>query len=214
MRFILLLAFVLCLAAPQAWGAAPEVVPATLTEKEQKEIARIESYLNELKSVSAGFIQVSDSSEIRHGTIAIQRPGKMRVVYDYPSKDFIVADGSMVHIWDAEMEQQTNFPVGSGIAEFILRDPIKLSGDVTITKFVRLPAKMELSLVSTKDPSEGELTLIFEDIPLQLRQWRVVDAQGRMTGVSLENAREGVTFAKNTFDFVPPTFGKAPKSVK
>lgn len=206
---ILPFVFLLCLPlALPAMAGTPAAAPAKLTERDKTDVLRIEKYLNELKSVEASFTQVNDAGQFRHGKIAIQRPGKMRVTYDPPEQDFIVADGSFVHIWDAGMETQTNVPVGSSIAEFILRDPIKLSGDVTITRLAHFPAKLELSLVSAKDPGEGELTLIFEDKPLQLRQWRVVDTQGRMTGVNLESPREGVTFADNTFDFVPPNLGK------
>lgn len=214
MRFLSLV-LIVCLLAPQAWGATPaDVKPASLNARERADVERIEKYLNELKSVSAGFLQISDSGELRHGAIAIQRPGKMRVTYDPPAKDFIVADGSFVHIWDGELEQQTSVPAGKGIAELILRDSIKLDGDVTVTRFARYPAKMELTLVATKDPGDGELTLIFEDKPLQLRQWRVVDSQGRTTGVNLENAREGVSFDSNTFDFVPPNLGKTNRSTR
>jgi len=214
MRFLIPL-LIVCLVAPVAWGATmPEAVPAQLTAHDRADIERIEIYLNNLKSVSADFVQVNDNGEFRHGKIAIQRPGKMRVTYDPPQKDFIVADGTYVHIWDGELKQQTNVLVGSSIAEFILRDPIKLSGDVIITRFVRFPSKMELSIVATNDPGDGELTLIFEDNPLQLRQWRVLDAQGRTTGVNLENEREDVTFASNTFDFVPPNFGKSERGNK
>jgi len=177
-------------------------------------VARIEKYLNELKSVAAGFLQVNDAGEMRHGRIAIQRPGKMRVDYDPPSKDFIVADGSFVNMWDDELGNQSSIPVGSSIAEFILRDPIKLSGDVTVTRFVRFPAKLEVSVVSTKDPGDGELTLIFEDKPLQLRQWRIIDPQGRMTGVSLEAPREGATFPPGTFTFVSPKLGKTDRNFR
>ena len=181
---------------------------AKLSAGEQADIARIESYLNERKSVSASFLQIADNGSLRHGQIAIQRPGKMRVTYDAPDKDFMVADGTFLHIWDHEMQQQTSIPVGSGIAEFILRDTIALSGDVMVTRFMRYPAKMEVSLVSTKESGEGELTLIFEDKPLKLRQWRVLDLQGRTTGVNLENAREGVSFDSNTFVFVSPKLGQ------
>jgi len=200
-------------AGPTAAKAATEhaAKPAKLSASDRADVERIEKYLNELKSVAADFLQVNDTGEFRHGKIAIQRPGKMRVTYDPPGKDLIIADGTFVHIWDSELEQQTNVPVGSSIAEFILRDPIKLKGDVMVTRFERFPAKLELTLVSTKDPGEGQLTLIFEDKPLKLRQWRVLDAQGRTTGVNLENAREGVTFASNTFDFVPPNLGKSSK---
>jgi outer membrane lipoprotein-sorting protein len=161
------------------------VDPTLLSGKDQKDIGRIETYLNELKS-----------------------PGKMRVVYDPPNKDFIIADGSTVHIWNDDMQQQTNVDQGSSLAEFILRDPVKLSGEITVTKFERFPAKMEITLVQTGDPASGALTLIFEDNPLKLRQWRVLDPQGRTTGVNLENEQRDVSFKSNLFTFVPPNFGK------
>lgn len=197
--------------APPAWAAGAPV-PAKLSEAEKADVARIETYLNELKSVEARFLQVNDQGGLRQGDIAIKRPGKMRVTYDQPDKDFIVADGTMVHMWDDEMGQQTSVPIGEGIAEFILRENVKLSGDVVVTHFVRFPAKMELTLVSVKEPQEGELTLIFEDKPLKLRQWRVLDTQGRTTGVNLESAREGITLSDNNFTFVSPKLGKSGKA--
>ncbi|MDD3181816.1 MAG: outer membrane lipoprotein carrier protein LolA [Alphaproteobacteria bacterium] len=193
-------------------GDKAALKPAKLSAAERADVVRIESYLNDLKSVGANFLQVNESGALRHGAISIQRPGKMRVVYDPPDKDFIVADGSFVNIWDDEMKQQTSVPVGSSIAEFILRENIKLSGDIVITRYARYPAKIELSLVSAKEPGDGELTLIFEDRPLKLRQWRVLDPQGRTTGVNLENAHEGVTFPENTFVFISPNLGKSGKS--
>lgn len=194
--------------------AANKPTPAKLSAAEKADVVRIETYLNELKSVGANFLQVNDSGSLRHGVISIQRPGKMRVVYNPPDKDFIVADGSFVHMWDDEMGQQTSVPVGGSIAEFILRENIKLSGDVVITRYARYPAKIELSLVSAKDPGDGEITLVFEDKPLKLRQWRVLDPQGRTTGVNLENAREGISFPDNTFVFVSPNLGKSGKAGK
>ncbi|MGE4351143.1 MAG: outer membrane lipoprotein carrier protein LolA [Bdellovibrionales bacterium] len=210
--FLLPLALTLAPFPVAAQAVNAPIKPAQLTEKETADVSRIETYLNDLRSVEANFLQVSDNGSLRHGHIAIQRPGKMRVTYDPPDKDFIVADGTFVHMWDDELGQQTSVPVGDGIAEFILSDPIKLSGDVVITRYVRYPAKIELSLVSKKEPGEGELTLVFEDRPLQLRQWKVLDPQGRTTGVSLEQPREGVTFADGTFSFVSPKLGLSPNA--
>ncbi|MDD2325782.1 MAG: outer-membrane lipoprotein carrier protein LolA [Alphaproteobacteria bacterium] len=53
------------------------------------------------RSSSADFLQINDQS-----TIAIESPEKMRVTYDAPDEKFIVADGSMAHMWDDEMGQQ------------------------------------------------------------------------------------------------------------
>jgi len=183
-----------------------------LSAQDKNDLARIESYLNGLRSISADFMQIDDQGGIMRGKLAIQRPGKMRVTYDAPSKDFIVADGTWVHIWNEDLKAQTNVDQGSSLAEFILRDPIKLAGDVTITRFKRYPAKLEVTLTQSDDAAAGSLTLIFEDHPLILRQWRVVDAQGHTTGVNLENQHADVSFPTSTFLFVPPTFGKGGKA--
>ncbi|MFY9287096.1 MAG: outer-membrane lipoprotein carrier protein LolA [Alphaproteobacteria bacterium] len=207
MRFVVILILCSFLATP-AIAESSKVKPLSFTKQEEADLERIESYLNNLKSISADFLQVDDYGGMLRGTIAMQRPGKMRVNYAPPSKDFIIADGDFVHIWNDELKEQTNVPQGSSLAEFILRDPVKLSGDVVITKFKRFPAKLEVSLKETEDPAAGELTLVFEDQPLKLRQWKVLDPQGHTTGVNLENVREGIAFPKETFRFIAPNFGK------
>ncbi|MDP9126901.1 MAG: outer membrane lipoprotein carrier protein LolA [Pseudomonadota bacterium] len=216
MRILVLILMISLVSAP-LWAAEKALVTEeppelVLSAQDHADISRIEAYLNGLKSMSADFMQIDDNGGVMRGSIAIQRPGKMRVTYSSPNKDFIVADGSSVHIWNDDLQEQTNIDQGTSLAEFILRDPIKLSGDVTITKFKRFPAKLELTLGQAADPASGTLTLIFEDHPLLLRQWRVVDAQGRTTGVNLENEQMDVSFKKSIFTFVPPNFGKSQKS--
>ena len=81
-----------------------------------------------------------------------------------------------------------------------------------MTKLQHLPNKLELTLQQASDPGAGSLTLIFEDRPLLLRQWKVVDAQGRLTGVTLENERSGTVFPASTFQFNAPNFGVSNKA--
>ena len=131
----------------------------------------------------------------------------MRLEYDPPLKDFIVADGSFVFYWDGEMRQQSSAPIGSTLADFILRKNIRLSGDVTVTDVFQAPGVIEVSLLETKDPGKGTLTLVFEDRPFQLRKWRVLDAQGMTTEVALLNPRTDVTFDREMFYFKEPTRG-------
>lgn len=215
MRSVFLTLFFVCLLAVPAFAAPEGVIlepPVKLSPQDSTDIQRIETYLNDLKSIQADFMQIDDNGNTMRGKIAIQRPGKMRVTYDPPNKDFIVADGDMVHIWNSELQEQTNVEQGSSLAEFILRDPVKLSGEVSIIRFERFPAKIELTLVQTNDPAAGQLTLVFEDHPMLLRQWKVFDAQGHTTGVNLENEETDVSFKSNTFTFTPPNFGKSQKS--
>lgn len=183
--------------------------PGTWTAEDRAQMDRMNAYLNRLRTLSATFTQVSDMGEVRKGVIWIQRPGRMRVTYDPPVKDFIVADGKMLTLWDDEMGQQSSVPLDSTLAAFILRDSLRLEGgDVTLTAFAHTRTQLEATLVSTKDPGEGSLTLVMEDRPLALRQWRVRDSQNRVTVVTLENLREPAAFEKGAFDFVPPLLGK------
>ncbi|MDD3030121.1 MAG: outer membrane lipoprotein carrier protein LolA [Alphaproteobacteria bacterium] len=179
-----------------------------LSAQDLKDTAQIEDALNAIRNLHADFIQIDDAGGVMNGTIDIQRPGKMRVTYAPPSKDFIIADGNFVHIWDDALQAQTNVDQESSLAHFILRAPVSLSGDVTVTKIDRFPQKIEITLVQTNDPGMGSLTLIFSKNPLELRQWRVVDPQGHVTGVSLEHKTEPDHFAPSTFVFIPPSFSK------
>lgn len=205
-HFLLFLTFCLFSSPVLADG---EAIPASLTSVQQADLRRIETYLNQFRSLSASFMQVEESGYVRNGWLGIKRPGKMRVNYDLPDKDFIVIDGSSISIWDDALKSQTNLPVDGSVAHLILRENIAFKGDVTVTKFERQPHKIEVTLVATKTPEDGQLTLIFEDNPLVLRQWRVVDPQGNTTGVSLQNLQEDVSFPAGTFNFRPPTFGKS-----
>lgn len=208
----LLLAFVLLFVSLPlpAFAAEGAQTPAPIhfSVKDKKDLTRIETYLNNLKNVSADFMQIDDAGGIMHGQVAIVRPGKMRVTYAPPSKDFIICDGSWVHIWNDDLKAQTNVPQGTSLAELILRDPVKLEGDVTITKLERFPAKIEVTVIQTNDPGAGSLTMVFEDKPLKLRQWKIIDPQGRTTGVSLMNMSDHAKFADGTFVYTPPNFGK------
>ena len=63
-----------------------------------------------------------------------------------------------------------------------------------------------MTLVQTDAPDSGTVTLMFEDKPLRLAKWRVVDAQGARVEVALMEPRFGVTFknARDLFSTVDP----------
>lgn len=190
----------------QSAVAAP-ASPVSLSAQDQAVVAKVEEYLNGITTLQSKFLQVAPNGRQATGTFYLWRPGRMRLEYDRPLKDFIVADGSFVFYWDGEMRQQSSAPIGSTLADFILRKNIRLSGDVTVTEVFQAPGVIEVSLLETKDPGKGTLTLVFEDRPFQLRKWRVLDAQGMTTEVALLNPRTDVTFDREMFYFKEPARG-------
>ena len=188
-------------AAVPAWADGD---PLALTPADREDLARVEDYFKQMKTLKARFLQVSETGHTAGGTFFLSRPDRMRLEYDPPIKDFIVADGWFVFFWDGELKQQSSEPIGSSLADVILRENFRLTGDVTVVGIERGNGWLELSLVATQDPGKGRLTLVFQDQPLRLIKWRVLDAQNLTTDVSLSQIQVNVPLDKNLFFFKAP----------
>lgn len=199
------LALIVLIAVPLA-GVRPTL--ATPAPEDRAVIERVETYLNGIRTLRSRFLQAADDGSLARGTLHISRPGKMRLEYDPPIEDYVVADGWFIYYWDAELEQQTNAPLGSTLASLLLRENLSLTRDVRVVGLMQGAGSLEVTLVDRKDPSAGQLTLIFEDKPLRLRKWRVLDAQGAVTEVALLDPQIGVELDPELFHFYDPNFGK------
>lgn len=191
--------------------AAPRMpAAAKLSDADRESVGRIEQYLNGFKTVDARFMQVSSDGTYAEGSVKIQRPGRLRIDYDPPSKVLIITNGDFLVYWDKAVEQVTHVPINSTPAGLLVRENIQLfSKDLTIVRVDKKSGLLELTLVRTEDAAEGSLTLVFNDTPMALRQWIVTDAQGISTAVTLADARFGVAFNSEVFRFRDPNiFGQ------
>lgn len=191
-------------------AAAPSPAPAApqrslqLNPADQAEIERIQQYLNGIRTLTARFVQYSEGGGTAEGKLYVSRPGHMRFEYDPPSPILLVANGYFVIYYDKQMQETTYLPIGSTPAWFLLRNDVKLGGDVTITGFERGTGVLRVSLVQTKEPDAGTVTLTFSDRPLELRQWSIVDPTGKRTTVALGEMRTGGPIDPNLFVFNEP----------
>lgn len=192
-----LAALLLLLFALPAGAAAPAT--PVLSAQDRTDLVRIEAYLNSVTTVRAQFTQISEAQGLSQGEFYLSRPGKMRIQYNPPVPFLYVADGTWLTFWDSRLGQRTDVLLGSTLADFITRPNIRLSGDVTVTGVHREPGAIKVDLVQTEDPGEGKLTLDFQDNPLQLRSWKVVDAQGLSTEVWLRDPVFGVRLESSLF---------------
>jgi outer membrane lipoprotein-sorting protein len=181
---------------PQPRAAAPD----------RAALAQVEAYLNGLRTLRARFLQIGQNGASAQGTAWIVRPGRMRFDYDPPEPLLLVASGGQVMMFDRELRQPTTVPASSTPLGLLLRDQIRLSGDITVTATERRGGFLHVSLHRTGAPAEGRLTLSFAEDPMQLRQWTVVDAQGRETRVTLYEIDTAVRPDLRIFDFNDPRF--------
>jgi outer membrane lipoprotein-sorting protein len=197
-EFLALLAAMTAAGALPAGAAVPQ--PAQLTSQDQSDLERIQGYLDSIKTVQSAFQQFSgEGNNVATGTIYLERPGRMRIVYNEPVPILIVADGRSVYYWDKKLQELSQIRVEDTPAWFLLRPQIRLSGDVTVTRFERGQNALRLSITETKKPDLGSLVLVLSDKPLELRQWTVIDAQQRPITVALEDPHYGVALSPSLF---------------
>jgi len=170
-----------------------------------KEIVQAEAYFQQLKTVKSRFIQTnSDGTQVR-GIFYLNRPGKLRFEYDAPSKDFVVADGYFIYFYDGEIKQQSNAPISQTLADFLLRKNLKLSGELKVTKIMNASGYTQITVIQTKEPKAGELTLAFSNAPqYQLKKWRIKDSVGNITETELFDIQTGLKLPSSLFAYRDP----------
>ncbi len=189
-----------------AVDAQAQLRPATLTAQDRADLQRIEAYLNGVRALHSRFLQIAPNGGTSEGQAWLVRPGRLRFQYDPPSPFLLVGGNGLLVFHDAQLKQTSNIPLTSTPLGLLLQDNLRLSGDVTVTAVQRLPGQIQVSLVRTKSPQDGTLTLIFADAPLALQQWTVIDPQRQETRVKLYNVQLGGAYDSKLFQFVDPRF--------
>lgn len=172
-------------------------------------LAKVEAYMNALSTLQSNFVQLSSNGLFAEGEMAISKPGKLRMDYAPPTPVRLISDGSFLVHWDMELDQFSHIPLFMTPAALLLDENLSFADpDITVTGLEHKDGVITVTVTQTDDPEEGSLTLIFTDAPMQLRKWRVVDAEGIATDVTLLDPRTGMKLDEDMFD--PPVY--QPKS--
>ena len=173
---------------------------AALSELDRADLARIESYLTEIRTLHSRFLQVSSVGVPIEGDLYLNRPGKMRFEYDPPYPALLLADGLVLLYYDKELKEETYLPLWETPLWFLLRDEVRLDDSVRVVALKRGPGVLRVTLVQNEETPQGQVTLVFADKPLTLKKWVVTDAQGVTTEVALIGPRVGVEIDEDIFD--------------
>jgi outer membrane lipoprotein-sorting protein len=168
------------------------------------ELAELEAYLNNVRTVQSTFVQTASNGSIAEGTLYLSRPDKLRIDYHPPAQLQIFGDSFWLIFVDEELKEVNQLPIGSTPAEFLLQDKISLSGDVKVQRITRQGGLIRLHLTQTEEPDAGRLVLTIAANPLRLRGWTVTDAQGIETTVTLIGPTINAEIPDKVFVYSPP----------
>ena len=173
--------------ALSAWCLALSLSPCYATE----DLTQIESYLNNIKNISADFTQQSESGTVA-GKFYLARnsetAGKMRVEYLAEPKIVIVVNGAVLSYFDVELDEISHLSTNTTPASFLTRPNISFAAkDIEVIKVEKEPNQISISLVKKNRKDAGEFTLIFDLNPLRFIKMKVKNDLEQIVTVTLSN---------------------------
>ena len=160
---------------------------------------KAQNWLNTLTEAKARFEQINHYGESLSGTFYLKKPGRLRFEYDAPIKDYIVADGYLIHFYDGDSGQVNSGPIGSTLADFIVSDNVSFNDVVKIDDISETGEFIALTLSQKDKPGMGQLILNFNKDPFTLNGWRIIDAQGLSTDMIISDLQQDVTLSPALF---------------
>ncbi|GAB5470551.1 MAG: hypothetical protein Kilf2KO_35810 [Rhodospirillales bacterium] len=182
-------------------GQARAATPLALNDLDRTVVKQVEDYLNDLTTVKARFVQSASNGSYAEGMVYVERPSRMRFDYDPPVPMLIVADGYAVALYDRELKQVTQIPIWETPLWFLFKEPIQLDSKLHLTYLAY--GKGSIVMTIQEEQAEGNLasvTLTFNERPIELRKWEVVDPQGVIVQTGLINPEYGVRLNDDLFD--------------
>ena len=169
---------------------------------ENADLTKIENYLNNISTLEAGFVQMSSNGGSAEGKIYIEKPSKIRMEYTAPDPLLIVGNGEYIIYNDKELDQITNIDYKDIPATMILSNKIKFDGkNLKVTDFYKDSGQTSVTVEMPNSPGVKPITLIFDNSPFRLKQWKVIDQQNIEVTISLFDAEQDKKLSENLFKF-------------
>ena len=195
MRRYLLALLIFAFASP----ALGQQRPAQWTAVQAADLDRVSAALNTIKTMRGGFTQIDADGKIDQGKFYILKPGKRRFDYDAPNPTLVICDGLTIAVYNTKLNTANRYPLSSTPLNLLLSDHLDLKRSNAVVGIQHSPGQLIVNARSTDRRATGNITIVFTDPGLELRQWTIVDAQGMPTTVSLTNVQHGVDLPESAF---------------
>ena len=184
---LLLIGFILMTSPLQAQDNPPDSGQTQLSRHDISILRRVENGLNQIRTLSADFVQVSNGGPPAEGVFYLQRPGKLRFEYRDPVPITLVTTRFSLLYFDRQLREATYIPLSQTPLWFLLREKVTLFDGLTVTSVRETNSIITLSLQADDSDLGAQITLTFSRAPFALIRWEIVDAQGVTTQVALIN---------------------------
>ena len=176
-------------------------------------LSRLQARYETTRTLAADFRQTIESPTLAtplesKGTVAFEKPNRMRWEYEAPDRQLIVGDGAILWIYQPEDKQAIKAQLGE---MFQATTPVSFLGglghldrDFNATLERDEKERWVLRLVPKTDKSLGTLVLVVRKSDAGVDEARVTDSLGTTTKLVLSGEKRNVDLDPKLFHFTPP----------
>ena len=198
-KIVALLASFISIAVLSGAGHPPPPKMASFTPEQRVHLDKISAYLNSIRTLKGSFVQLDPNGNLEEGDFYLEKPGRMRFEYRPPSNVLVVSDGDTVAVKNTKLRTVDRYPLMDTPLDLLLGDKIDLNHNIALTGMSEQPGAFVIRARSQSSHAQGDISIVFAQQPLELRQWTVVDAQGLQTTVVLRAVQNGIDIPGSLF---------------
>ena len=157
------------------------------SESQDELIIRAEKSIKNISTLQAEFTQISSDGSYAIGKLYFRRPFQMRLEYNVEQPFNLITTRNLLIVDEPENKQITNYPLSETPLAFLLEEDFSLTANEFLTQSMIHNGLAEISLRKETGDRAGELILLFEPNQMNLRGWKIIDAMGIETKVTLQN---------------------------
>lgn len=189
----------LVLAASMAGLMAVSLPGESLADARAQVVKELSNHFASVPTMTGEFIQFGPNGEQTGGQFFIQRPGKLRFNYEDPSPLMLVSNGETIGVRNKKLKTWQYMPLDKNPLSILLADQISL--DNQSIRSVETSADVTRVVMGDKSIfGESEITLLFDPLSYDLRQWTIKDNQGKETSVMIFNVQKNVAISQKMFE--------------
>lgn len=198
MRRAASIAFLLVASVLLSGGGQP--APGTQFNDAQKAtLDRVSAYLNSIRTLKGSFIQIDPNGDVEQGDFYIEKPGRMRFEYHPPAPTLIVSDGNTVAVKNSKLNTVDRYPLTDTPLDLILGENLDLKHNSAVMGIGEQEGSLVVRARSNNNRAQGDISIVFAQPQLELRQWTIVDAQGLSTTIALRDVQAGAALPGSLF---------------
>ena len=133
----------------------------------------------------------------------IAKPGRIRFEYRPPSPILIVASGGAMYVKNARLNTVDSYDLSDTPLGLLLNDRVDLAHNKAVIGVEDRNGAIIVRARTSTNRNNSNITLIFSNPGIELRQWMVKDNQGGITTVALQSPLIGAVLDEALF--TPPT---------